>query len=66
MSIHDLEIPVAFVLYVFEEADSKSMKRVEDRVIIICAIEARTIIVAPADESAEWPRADLGDRRGNR
>jgi len=38
MSIHDLGIPVAFVLYVFEEAYSKSMKRVEDRVIVICAI----------------------------
>ena len=38
MSIHHLGIPVAFVLYVFEEADSKSMKRVEDRVIVISAI----------------------------
>ena len=38
MSIHGFGIPVSFILYVFEEADSKSMKRVEDHVIVIRAI----------------------------
>src|SRR5437879_250485 len=38
MSIHGLGIPVSLVLHVFEETDAKSMKRVQDRVIVICAI----------------------------
>jgi len=38
MPVHDLGIPVSLVLHVFEEADAKSMKRVEDRGIVICSI----------------------------
>jgi len=35
MSIHDVGIPVPAVLNVFEKADSKSMERVENRVVVV-------------------------------
>jgi hypothetical protein len=35
VAINNLGIPISFIVHVFKEADSKSMKNIQDRVIVV-------------------------------
>jgi hypothetical protein len=61
MSIHNVRIPVPPILNIFKKADSKSMKRVENRAVVIGPIlvddDAARLQCSPE-------RVSIGVRRG--